>query len=163
MQNPMFEDGGWADRWSRHFLSLLRIITALLFLQHGTSKILGFPLSNASFPPPWTQFWMAGMLELIGGALLLIGLLSRPVAFILAGEMAVAYWMIHAHDNFFPALNGGEAAILFCFVFLYIMFAGPGPWSVDWMLQKRRLEEGDNSYYESVHHGAAGRRTEPAE
>ncbi|WP_294172204.1 DoxX family protein [uncultured Sphingomonas sp.] len=159
MQNPMFEEGGWCDRWSPTFLSVLRIMTALLFLSHGTSKILGVPLSTASFPPPWTQFWVAGMLELIGGTLLLIGLFTRPTAFILAGEMAVAYWLVHAPDNFWPALNRGETAILFCFIFLYTVFAGPGPWSVDAWLRRRRAEEGPDSYYEGLrrggtHHGA---------
>ena len=151
MHNPITEDGGWTDQWRPQFLSILRIVTAGLFLAHGTSKILGFPASTASFPPPWTQFWMAGMLELVGGALLLLGLFSRPVAFVLAGEMAVAYWMIHAPDNFFPVLNGGEAAILFCFVFLYIVFAGPGPWSLDAMWQRKKPADGPDGYYEGLH------------
>ncbi|MFC7537621.1 DoxX family protein [Sphingomonas sp. GCM10030256] len=163
MEDPIFVEGGWADRWRPQFLSILRIITALLFLQHGTSKILGFPMSTASFPPPWTQFWVAGMMELIGGALLLIGLFSRPVALLLAGEMAIAYWMVHAPDNFFPALNGGEAAILFCFIFLYIVFAGPGPWSVDCKIGDRRKAAGPDSYYEGVHHGGVRSDREPAE
>jgi putative oxidoreductase len=162
MENPIFEEGGWAERWSARFLSILRIVTALLFLQHGTSKILGFPASTASFPPPWTQFWMAGMLELIGGTLLLIGLFTRPVAFVLAGEMAIAYWLVHAPENFFPVLNGGEGAILFCFNFLFFFFAGPGPWSVDAKMRDRRIAEGPDSYYEGVHH-ASGRRTDAAE
>ena len=161
MEDPIFREGGWAERWTCQFLSILRIITALLFLHHGTSKILGFPYTSMSFPPPWTQFWMAGMLELVGGTLLLIGFLTRPVAFLLAGEMAVAYWMIHAPESFWPVVNRGEAAILFCFIFLYVVFAGPGPWSVDAVMRKRRLEEGPDSYYEGTHH-EAGRR-EPAE
>ena len=162
MQNPLFEQGGWADRHSAQMLSVLRIVTALLFLSHGMSKILGIPMSSASFPQPWTLLWVAGMLELIGGLLLLIGLLSRPVAFLLAGEMAVAYWMVHAPDNFWPVLNGGEAAILFCFIFLYIMIRGPGPWSVDCMIAQRREADGPDSYYEGVHRGEA-RRSEAAE
>ena len=156
MENPIFERGGWCDRCSSYFLSVLRIVTALLFLSHGTSKLLGFPYSSASFPPPWTQFWMAGMLELIGGTLLLVGLLTRPVAFILAGEMAVAYWLVHAPDNFWPVLNRGEAAILYCFIYLYIVFAGPGPWSVDALIQRRRDLEGPDSYFEGTHRGRAG-------
>ena len=163
MENPIFEEGGWAERWSARFLSILRIITSLLFLSHGTSKILGFPLSTASFPPPWTQFWMAGMMELIGGTLLLIGLFTRPIAFLLAGEMAIAYWLIHAPDHFFPVLNGGEAAVLFCFIFLYIFFAGPGPWSLDAKLWERRRAEGPDSYYEGVHHGGVSRSADAAE
>ncbi len=154
MDNPMTEDGGWSDRWRPQLLSILRIVTAALFLSHGTSKILGFPASTASFPPPWTQFWMAGMLELIGGALLLVGLFTRPVAFILAGEMAVAYWLVHAPNNFFPVLNGGEAAILFCFVFLYFSVAGPGAWGLDSMWQRKRAAAGPDGYYAGLHGGA---------
>lgn len=153
MQNPLFEDGGWADRQSAKMLSLLRIVTALLFLSHGMSKIFGIPMSSASFPAPWTLLWIAGMLELIGGALLLIGLLSRPVTFLLAGEMAVAYWMVHAPQGFWPVLNGGEAAILFCFIFLYVMMRGPGPWSVDAMLSRRRAADGPDSYYDGLRRG----------
>lgn len=154
MENPMFEDGGWADRSAPQMLSLLRIVTALLFLSHGMSKIFGIPMSSASYPQPWTLLWIAGMLELIGGGLLLIGLWSRPVAFLLAGEMAVAYWLVHAPDNFWPVLNGGEAAILFCFIFLYVTVRGPGPWSVDALMRSRRLREGPDSYYEGVHRGS---------
>ena len=162
VQNPLFEDGGWADRHSAKMLSVLRIVTALLFLSHGLSKIFGIPMSSASFPSPWTLLWIAGMLELIGGALLLIGLLSRPVAFLLAGEMAVAYWLVHAPDNFWPVLNGGEAAILFCFIFLYVAMRGPGPWSVDALLGRKRAAEGPDSYYEGLHRGEV-RQTEAAE
>lgn len=110
--------------------SILRIIVALLFMAHGTQKILGFPASDFR-PPAFSLFWTAGMLELIGGALLLLGLFSRPVAFILSGQMAFAYWMAHAPASAFPAINGGDAAILFCFVFLYFVFSGPGPLSLD--------------------------------
>ncbi len=151
MENPLVDDGGPLERWRPQFLSILRIVTAALFLAHGTSKILGFPASTASFPPPWTQFWMAGMLELVGGALLLVGLFSRPTAFILAGEMAVAYWLVHAPENFFPVLNGGEAAILFCFIFLYISVAGPGPWSLDAMWQRKKAVDGPVGYYDGIH------------
>lgn len=150
MQNPLFEQGGWADRHAPEMLSTLRIVTALLFLSHGMSKIFGIPLSSASFPQPWTLFWIAGMLELIGGLLLLVGLFSRPVAFVLAGEMAIAYWLVHAPDNFWPALNDGEPAILFCFIFLYVLFRGPGPWSGDCWLKRRRDAEGPDSYYEGI-------------
>jgi len=115
--------------WAPRMLSILRIVSALLFLEHGTQKILGFP--PGSSPPLASIYGVAGLLELIGGALLIVGLFSRPVAFILSGQMAVAYFYSHATKGFFPALNGGDAAILFCFVFLYIAFAGPGPWSID--------------------------------
>lgn len=121
--------------WAPRVLSVLRIVAALLFLEHGTQKILGFPASSMH-PPIASLPGAAGLLELVGGFLLLIGLLSRPVAFILSGEMAFAYFLAHAQRSFFPALNGGDAAILFCFIFLFIFFAGPGPWSVDAALRR---------------------------
>lgn len=111
-------------------LSILRIVAALIFMAHGTTKLLGFPASDMS-PAFLSLSWIAGFLELVGGALLTLGLFTRPVAFILSGEMAFAYFMAHAPQSFFPVLNGGDAAILYCFVFLYIVFAGPGPWSLD--------------------------------
>ncbi|MBX4861003.1 DoxX family protein [Rhizobium sophorae] len=111
-------------------LAALRIMTALLFIEHGTMKLFGFPASQMSGSlPPLMLF--AALLELIGGILLLVGLLTRPVAFLLAGEMAVAYFMAHAPSSFFPAVNQGDAAILFCFVFLYLVFSGPGAFAVD--------------------------------
>ncbi|MGO7153062.1 DoxX family protein [Rhizobium leguminosarum] len=111
-------------------LAALRIITALLFIEHGTMKLFGFPASQMSGSlPPLMLF--AALLELIGGILILVGLLTRPVAFLLAGEMAVAYFMAHAPSSFFPAVNQGDAAILFCFVFLYLFFSGPGAFAVD--------------------------------
>ncbi len=118
-------------------LALLRIVTALLFLQHGMTKILSFPMSSASGPTEWTLLWVAGWMELIGSVLLLIGLFTRPVAFVLAGEMAIAYWMVHAPRGPFPMLNDGEGAILFCFIFLLFVATGPGTWSVDEQLLKR--------------------------
>ena len=111
-------------------LAALRIITALLFIEHGTMKLFGFPASQMSGSlPPLMLF--AALLELIGGILILSGLLTRPVAFLLAGEMAVAYFMAHAPSSFFTAVNQGDAAILFCFVFLYLFFSGPGALAVD--------------------------------
>ena len=111
-------------------LAALRIITALLFIEHGTMKLFAFPAAQMAGPlPPLMLF--AALLELIGGILILVGLLTRPVAFLLAGEMAVAYFMAHAPNSFFPAVNQGDAAILFCFVFLYLVFSGPGAWSVN--------------------------------
>ncbi|HEU0135313.1 MAG TPA: DoxX family protein [Allosphingosinicella sp.] len=126
-------DLGLPASWAPRLLSVLRIVSALIFMEHGTQKLLGFPpmAEGMSQPAPGSFMWFGGLLEMVGGALLLIGLFSRPVAFVLAGEMAVAYWMFHAPSGFFPALNGGDAAILYCFVFLYIAAAGPGPWSVD--------------------------------
>ena len=111
-------------------LAILRIVTALLFIEHGTMKLFGFPASDMR-PALFSLFGLAAVLETVGGALVLVGLWTRPVAFLLSGEMAVAYWMAHAPQSFFPVLNGGDAAILFCFVFLYLVFAGPGAWSFD--------------------------------
>lgn len=112
--------------------SILRIVTALIFMAHGTQKLLNFPAGGHS-PATMSLPWIAGVMELVGGALLVIGLFSRPVAFLLSGLMAVAYWMAHAPQSFYPVNNGGDAAILYCFVFLYLVFAGPGPLSVDAM------------------------------
>jgi putative oxidoreductase len=118
--------------WAPRLLSVLRITAAFTFLQHGSAKLLGFPqvemFANLQIA---SIYGAAGILELLGGFLLLIGLFTRPVAFILSGTMAVAYFMAHSDPFFSPMLNGGEAAYLFCFVFLYIFAAGPGPWSVD--------------------------------
>jgi putative oxidoreductase len=125
-------------RWAGEALSLLRIVAALIFLMHGSSKLIGFPSSEMPMPPAGSLLWVGGILELVGGLLLLIGLLSRPVAFILSGEMAVAYWMFHAPQSTFPLQNGGDAAILYCFVFLLIAAAGPGPWSIDAAISRKR-------------------------
>jgi len=113
-----------------HLLAILRIMTALLFLSHGTAKLLGFPDIGMN-PPLFSLAGLAGVLEIVGGVLLVLGLFTRPVAFILAGEMAVAYFMAHAPQNFFPVVNQGESAVLFCFIFLYLVTAGPGAWSLD--------------------------------
>ena len=129
----MFEDTRYAEK----ALGLLRIVAALLFLLHGTSKLFGFPPFPMALPEVGTLLWVGAVLELVGGLLLLVGLLSRFVAFILSGEMAVAYWMFHAPQSTFPSVNKGEAAILFCFIFLYIAAAGPGAWSVDGSRTKR--------------------------
>jgi putative oxidoreductase len=122
------------ERWSPHALSILRIVVALLFLEHGTQKILGFPPSPSLGPALLSLHGLQGVIELLGGLLILVGLFTRPVAFILCGDMAVAYFLAHAPKNFFPMLNGGDAAILYCFVFLYLVFAGAGLWSVDEVL-----------------------------
>ena len=121
--------------WAPRVLSILRIVAALLFFEHGTSKLLGFPPSDHS-PEVLSLSWIAGLLEMVGGALLILGLFTRPVAFILSGEMAFAYWMAHAPQSAFPLSNGGDAAILYCFVFLYLAFAGGGPWSLDALRQR---------------------------
>lgn len=122
---------GTLNRLAPHVLSLLRIASALLLLQHGTTKILGLPQTQASGISLTTPGGIAGIFELVGGVLLLIGLFSRPTAFILSGMTAVAYFMVHAPQDFYPIVNGGELAALYCFVFFYLTFAGPGPWSID--------------------------------
>lgn len=122
---------GTLNRLAPHALSLLRIAAALLVLQHGTTKILGFPATQMTGVDLTTPPGIAGIIELAGGLLLLIGLFSRATAFILSGMTAVAYFLVHAPQSFFPILNGGELAALYCFVFFYLTFSGPGPWSVD--------------------------------
>jgi putative oxidoreductase len=123
-------------------LSVLRIVSALLFMQHGAQKLFGFPPSGTPVPSApfalFSQTGIAGVLEFFGGLLLLVGLLTRPVAFILSGEMAVAYFKSHAPRGVFPILNRGELAALFCFLFLYFVFAGGGRWSLDALLVRRR-------------------------
>jgi putative oxidoreductase len=120
-----------AITWAPRMLSILRIMSGLQFLEHGTQKLIAFPPRTTPAPELLSLLGVQGVIELVGGILIALGLLTRPVAFILAGNMAVAYFMAHAPRNFFPALNGGDAAILFCFVFLYLSVAGPGPWSMD--------------------------------
>ena len=123
--------------WTPRMLSILRIVAALLFMAHGTQKLLNFPprANNAPGPDLFSLYGLAGAMEIVGGILLVFGLFTRPVAFLLSGEMAFAYWMSHAPRNFFPLLNGGDAAILYCFIFLYFAFAGGGAWSLDRMLR----------------------------
>ena len=117
--------------WTPRGLSVLRIMSALLFMEHGTLKILGFPASDRPAMELLSLGGIAGFFELFGGALLFLGLFTRPVAFLLSGVMAFAYFIAHAPRSFFPVLNGGDAAILYCFVFLYFAFAGGGAWSID--------------------------------
>lgn len=121
---------GFLDRWQPQLLSVLRIVSGLLFLEHGTTKLLHFP-HVAMFDKLSLLIMVAGAIELVGGALVTVGLFTRYAAFIMSGEMAAAYFMVHAPQSFFPVLNMGEGAILFCFVYLYIAAAGPGPWSID--------------------------------
>nr|WP_282571762.1 DoxX family protein [Roseomonas acroporae] len=109
----------------------MRIVAALLFIEHGTQKLFGFPARAFPAPEMFSLLWFAAILEIVGGVLILIGLYTRPVAFILSGQMAVAYWTAHGPRSFFPALNGGDAAILFCFLFLYMAVVGGGSWSLD--------------------------------
>ncbi|HEY8616839.1 DoxX family protein [Phenylobacterium sp.] len=120
------------DHWSPRVLSLLRIITALLFIEHATMKFFAFPAAMPGPGGPLPPIIVAaGVIELLGGGLIALGLFTRPAAFIASGTMAAAYFMAHATQGFWPALNHGEAAIMFCFIFLYLVFAGPGSWSLD--------------------------------
>jgi putative oxidoreductase len=119
------------NTWAPRMLSILRIMTGLQYLEHGTQKFFSFPMRTGAAPDLTSLLGAQGCLELVGGALIFLGLFTRPVAFILCGNMAVAYFMIHFPRSFFPALNAGDSAILFCFVFLYLCVAGPGPWSLD--------------------------------
>ena len=125
-----------------YWKSVLRIVAAFMFILAGTSKLFAFPVPfHGGTPKVLTELWVAGALEVFGGALLLLGLFTRPVAFLLAGEMAVAYFQAHLPKSFWPTVNGGVAAALYCFVFLYLSAAGPGPWSLD-ALRRRRVGRG---------------------
>jgi putative oxidoreductase len=128
--------------WSPYLLSLVRIVAAFLFMLHGTQKLFAWPVSEARDPVQlMSQMGAAGVLETVGGALLLIGLFTRPVAFLLSGQMAVAYFQAHAPRGPLPILNGGELAVVFCFLFLYFWAAGPGPLSLDATIRRRRSVE----------------------
>jgi putative oxidoreductase len=119
-------------RWAARLLSVLRIVAAFLFIAHGTQKLLAWPVSEPQQPASILSLMgLAGVLETVGGVLLLLGLFTRPVAFLLAGEMAVAYFKAHAPGGLWPILNRGELAVLYCFLFLYLAAAGGGPWSLD--------------------------------
>lgn len=124
-------------RWSLRLLSILRVVTAFLFMEHGAQKLFGFPGPDKAPVELFSLMGMAGILEFFGGLLVLLGLFTRPVAFLLSGQMAVAYFMAHAPKGFWPILNQGELAVLYCFVFLYLFAAGGGSWSVDRFLRKR--------------------------
>ncbi len=128
--------------WAPRILSVLRIVAALLYMQHGLQKLINFPEAtrpmggpDGSLPP---LMLIGGILEAGGGGLFLLGLFTRPVAFILCGMMAVAYFMAHAPRGFFPINNGGDLAVLFCFVYLYFVFAGAGSWGLDAMLARKK-------------------------
>jgi putative oxidoreductase len=118
--------------WTPRALSVFRIITGLMIIEHGMAKIIGWPVVPAfANLQPFSLIGAAGFIELIGGALLILGLFTQPAAFILSGEMAVAYFMVHAPKGFYPLVNGGTLAIMYCFACLYLSTAGAGPWSVD--------------------------------
>ena len=130
-------------RWrafAPYLLSVLRIVAAFLFMQFGTTKMFAFPaalMPGGGTAVPWSLPWCAAVLEVFGGALVLVGLFTRPVAFLLSGEMAVAYFVAHAPRGFWPVLNQGHPAVMFCFVWLYLSSAGGGPLSVDAMVAAR--------------------------
>lgn len=123
--------------WAPRMLSVLRIVAGLLFVQHGMVKLLGFPVAGPAALPP--MLLAAASIELVGGLLLIVGLLTRVAALIMSGEMAVAYFMAHAPRSLYTYVNQGESAVLFCFVFLFIFVAGPGPWSIDALRTRRAV------------------------
>jgi putative oxidoreductase len=126
------------DAWSPRVLSILRIITALLYMEHGLMKMFHFPAPQPGVPDPLPTILMAAAwIEIVGGSLIALGLFTRAAAFICSGQMAVAYFMAHNSQNPWPGLNQGDAAILFSFGFFYLVFAGPGPWSLDALVRKR--------------------------
>ncbi|WP_432823488.1 DoxX family protein [Trichloromonas sp.] len=127
----------FCSKVSPHLLSLLRIIVAFLFMQHGAQKLFGFPAAPGTVTVELLSLiGLAGVLEFFGGLLILVGLLTRPIAFLLSGQMAVAYFMAHAPQGFWPVVNKGELAVLYCFMFLYLAAAGAGPWSIDQLRRK---------------------------
>ena len=127
----------WLGRYAEVFYALLRIVAGLLFAVHGAQKLFGVIGGRRVADNP--MMMLAGVIELAGGLLIAIGLLAGFAAFVASGEMAVAYFQVHAPKSFWPVLNGGELAVLYCFVFLYFAFAGPGPWSIDAMFGKSRV------------------------
>jgi putative oxidoreductase len=131
--------------WAPYLLSVLRIVAAFLFIQFGTAKVFGFPapiMPGGGTAPVGSLAWSAGSLETYGGLLLLVGIFTRPVAFLLSGEMAFAYFIGHAPNGFWPVLNQGHPAIQFCFLFLYLSAAGAGPWSLDALRDRARSGRG---------------------
>jgi putative oxidoreductase len=130
----------FGESWSARFLSVLRIIAAFLYMQHGAQKLFGFFAMPQMHSFPLLSFMgLGGVLEFFGGILVLLGLFTRPVAFILSGQMAVAYFMVHASKGFWPILNGGDLAALWSFVFFYLAAAGGGVWSLDYVLRRKGL------------------------
>lgn len=128
-------------KWTPHILAILRIVAALLFLEHATMKFFQFPAAIPGVPYPLPAIMLvAGAIEIVTGLLMTVGYYTRIAAFVAAGEMAAAYWMAHAPQSFWPALNMGEPAIMFCFIFLYLAFAGAGSWALDNVLRPSTKE-----------------------
>jgi putative oxidoreductase len=129
------------DRYARHALAALRIVAGLLFLAHGLVKLFGFPPGAApGVQPLMSLFGVGGIIEVVTGTLIVLGLFTRAAAFLASGEMAVGYWMVHAPHSVYPAVNGGDAAVLFCFIFLYVAAAGAGSFSLDGALRRQGAE-----------------------
>lgn len=142
----MADLNSFSYRWSPHVLSILRIVAALLFMEHGGQKLFGVPpAAQGGTVSLLSLLGVTGILEFFGGLLILLGLFTRPVAFILSGEMAVAYFLVHVPRGFWPLLNIGEVAVLYCFVFLYLAVAGGGPWSVDHLWRRSETSLGSNT------------------
>lgn len=138
----IFDPSPWP--WTDRMLAVFRVVAGVIFISAGTTKVFGFPPGPPDLPPfdPLTQIGFGALLEVVGGAAIVLGLLTRPVAFVLAGEMAVAYWQFHAPGSIFPTVNMGIPAILYCFLFLYLVFAGAGAWSLDGLIAGRRAGRG---------------------
>lgn len=138
----IFDPSPWP--WTDRMLAVFRIVAGVIFITAGTTKVFGFPPGPPDMPPfdPLTQIGFGALLEVVGGAAIVLGLFTRPVAFVLAGEMAVAYWQFHAPASIFPTVNMGIPAILYCFLFLYLVFAGAGAWSLDGLIASRRAGGG---------------------
>ncbi|HEX2080974.1 MAG TPA: DoxX family protein [Longimicrobium sp.] len=127
--------------WAGRMLSIFRIVAGLVFISAGTMKLFGFPanpLPDAPAVEPWSQIWIGGVLEVVGGTLVVLGLFTRATAFVLSGMMAVAYFQFHAPADFWPTVNGGVAAVMYCFFFLYLVFSGAGEWSLDAVVARSR-------------------------
>jgi putative oxidoreductase len=130
----------YLDSWKPQILSVLRLVTGLLMLEHGLTKLFQFPyVEQFAHTQLYTLEWYSAVIELGGGIFLTLGLFTRPIAFILSGEMAFAYFLVHAPRSFFPVINGGELAIVYCFLFLYLADAGGGSWSLDALLRRNKL------------------------
>lgn len=136
----MFERSPWSD----HMLAIFRIVAGLVFVSAGTMKLFGYPPSPAPMPPfgLLSELGIGGLLELFGGLAIVLGVFTRPVAFVLAGEMAVAYFQFHFPLSFFPTTSNGIPAVLYCFLYLYLAFAGAGAWSIDAAIARRRGRQG---------------------